>query len=155
MSYCFFLVFNRSRASSTRTRPTSIHVGWRVKEIFFCPRIEVKNDDTTGQTSAVRRPQGLLKGHSEGDNWTLMFHPLSCRQVSHNQRVSIDQATDLRLQAVIKQLRKRHQLESHFRIRKFQLSFLCEKQPNLGSDIGKIKLQKMVGNLFDKLQKST
>ena len=25
-------------------------------KFFFCPRIEVKNDDTTGQTSAVRRP---------------------------------------------------------------------------------------------------
>ena len=52
----FFSVFNRSRASSTRTLPTSIHIGWRVKEIFFCPRIEVRNDDTTGQTLAVRRP---------------------------------------------------------------------------------------------------
>ena len=30
----FFLVWNRSRASSTRTPPTSTHVGWRVKENF-------------------------------------------------------------------------------------------------------------------------
>ena len=27
-----------------------------------CPRIEVRNDYTTGQTSAVQRPKGLLKG---------------------------------------------------------------------------------------------
>ena len=34
MLSCFVLVCNRSRASSTRTRPTSTHIGWSVKENF-------------------------------------------------------------------------------------------------------------------------
>ena len=34
MLWCFVLVFNRSRASSAKTRPTSTHIGWRVKENF-------------------------------------------------------------------------------------------------------------------------
>ena len=34
---------------------------------------------------------------------------------------------------------------SHFRLRKFQVSFLCEKQLNLGCEMGKIKLRKSQG----------
>ena len=42
---------------------------------------------------------------------------------------------------------------SYFRFRKFQDSFLYEKQLNLGSEMEKIKLQKIVRNLLDKLRK--
>ena len=38
-----------------------------------------------------------------------------------------------------------------FSIPKFLVSFLYKKQLNQGSEMGKIKLQKIVGNLFDKL----
>ena len=34
MLSCFVLVCNLSRASSTGMRPTSTHMGWRVKENF-------------------------------------------------------------------------------------------------------------------------
>ena len=34
MLQCFVLVCNRLRPSSTRTRPPSTHVGWRVKKNF-------------------------------------------------------------------------------------------------------------------------
>ena len=34
MLYCFVLVCNRSRVSSTRMRPTSTHTGWGAKENF-------------------------------------------------------------------------------------------------------------------------
>ena len=39
---------------------------------------------------------------------------------------------------------------SHFRIRKFKVSIFCEKKLNPGSEMQKIKLQKMVRNLLDK-----
>ena len=42
---------------------------------------------------------------------------------------------------------------SHFWIRKFSVSFFYEKYPSLGSEMWKIKLQKIVGNLLGKLRK--
>ena len=51
----FCLVCNRSRASSTRTRPTSTHIGWRVKENFpetFTSQLE-KNENV------IHRPRSV------------------------------------------------------------------------------------------------
>ena len=42
---------------------------------------------------------------------------------------------------------------SHFWIRKFSVSFFYEKYPNLGSEMWKINLQKIVRNLLGKLRK--
>ena len=50
------MVCNRSRASSTRTRPTSTHIGWRVKENFpetFKSQLE-KNKDVIHRPRSVR-----------------------------------------------------------------------------------------------------
>ena len=42
---------------------------------------------------------------------------------------------------------------SHFWIRKFSVSFFYEKYPNLGSEMWKINLQKIVRNFLGKLRK--
>ena len=44
-------------------------------------------------------------------------------------------------------------IKSHVWIRKFQVSFFYERQHYLGSEMSKIKLQKIVGNLLDKFRK--
>ena len=52
----FVLVCNRSLASSTRTRPTSTHLGWRVKENFretFKSHVE-KNKNVIDRPRPVR-----------------------------------------------------------------------------------------------------
>ena len=55
----FVFVCNRSRASLTRTRPTSTHLRWRVKEIFsetFKSELEKKN--------VIHRPRSVRIGRS-------------------------------------------------------------------------------------------
>ena len=54
------MVFNRSRASSTRTRPTLTHIGWRVKENFP----ETFKSQLEKSKNVIHRPRSVCTGRN-------------------------------------------------------------------------------------------
>ena len=65
----FVLVYNRSRASSTQTRPTSTNIGWRVKENFpetFKSQLE-KNKNVIYRAGSVRVGKNCALGLSTAE----------------------------------------------------------------------------------------
>ena len=76
MLKCFVLVFNRWRASSTWTRPTSTHIGWRVKETFpetFKSQWDLKNKNVIHRSRSVRIGRNRVPSV-----WELVLPALHC-----------------------------------------------------------------------------